>query len=311
MKKILSLDLRRLLLRSVFLIAFVIGGCAQIQSTLEPIREHPTLQNAARGVLIGKLYDRAAIAQRNRNTARLQETVRELEKLDPLAAAEQFVSAGLQLDSRAMKAAPSQRQKLAAESEEKYREALRISPQFPSKNATLLNALGYFLADRGKSQQEFQQAKQLTSEAIRIWDQAIEEVEDAPLSGPLVAARRYMRAITRDSHAWALFRLGEYEAARSEQLDSIQETQETAETVKAEVPADLYFHLGEIERALGNIEEAKTQYHQALQIEPDHQPSHDALRVLSEPVRHPHKPQTPAENHTDQTAYFHGYTRVL
>lgn len=286
---------RRIFLRSIFLLAFVIGGCAQSQSTLESLREHPTLRNAARGVLTGKLYDRAAIAQRNQNTTALKEVVKELEEFDPLAAAEQFVSAGLQLDSRAMNSEPAESSRLEAESSEKYREALRIAPQFSSKNATLLNALGYFLADRGEGIQDFQQAKQLTAEALKIWDNAIKEIEDAPLSGPLVSTRRYMRAITRDSYAWALFRLKEYEAARVEQKACIIEAEETAKTIKTTVPADLYFHLGEIEHVLKNIDEAKAQYKTALQIDPNHSPSLEALRRL-EPAQQKSPQQTPDGN---------------
>lgn len=290
---------RVLLLPASIAICFAAAGCAQSESTLASLRENPILRNAARAVLIGKSYDRAAIAARNNNPQAFQSATSEMEKIDPLAAAEQLVLAANQLDIRAMQLKnEAQRKQLETQAAEKYRHALRIAPEFSSRDANLLNALGYFLADRGESKSDFQKAEKFTRAALKIWDAEIAKYEDVPLSGPLLAELRFNRAQgPQDSLAWALFKQGRLKEARNEQLNVLKETQKYAPEIKATISGDLYFHMGEIERALGKFEAARKQYEAALKVEPDHTASSDALLVLppSTPVpRNPAPEELPA-----------------
>lgn len=273
---------RVLLFPALLTIPWLVGGCGQVESTLASLRENPVLKNAAQGVLMGKSYDRAAIAARNNDPKELEAAARELAKVDPLAAAEQLVSAAAELDGRAMMSKDEKvRKELEAMATQKYWEALRVSPDFPSKDAQLLNALGYFLADRGKSKTDFQKAEKFTRASLKIWDALITEAEGAPMSGPVVAVRKFLRAQgPQDSLAWALFKQGRFAEARREQIEAIKETEKNL-PVGEKVSAELYFHLGEMERALKNPEAARKQYQMALKVEPDHAPSVAALRSLT------------------------------
>ena len=164
--------------------AFSLGGCAGSGSTpggaLESLRQNVVLQNAARAALTGKVFDRAAIAVRNGDENALQNATSELEKIDPLAAAEQLVNAALWLDSRAHNEKNSAlKNDLENQAAQKYRQALKIAPNFPSQDATLLNALGYFLADRGTSPADFQTAEKLTRAALKLLDAEIKRDRSA------------------------------------------------------------------------------------------------------------------------------------
>jgi len=266
-------------------IPFFLGGCASEGSTLSSWRENQILKNAARAVLLGKTFDRATIARRNGDDKALLAAADELKKIDPLSAAEQLVAVASQLDGQAQISPDQSRKKiLTAQAAQKYRQALRISPDFPSRDASLLNALGYFLADRGQSKTDFQTSERLTRKAVKLWDDLVAKVEDAPLSGSILAARKFMRAITRDSLAWALFRQKKFEAARAEQKMAVKEAEETAPEMGEKVSADLYFHMAEIERSLKNIPSAKSNYQSALKVEPDHAPSQRALDSLQKTV---------------------------
>jgi len=257
---------RVLLFPALLSMPLFLGGCTSDGSTLAALRENPILRNAARAVLMGKAFDRAAIARRN-----------------GLAVAEQMVTAAAQLDRRAqLSKDQTQKKTLEAQANQKYREALRILPDFPSRNADLLNALGYFLADRGDSKNDFQTAERLTRASLTLWDASVKEVEGTPMSGEILAARKFMRANTRDSLAWALFRQGKFQNAKAEQLNALKEAEVSAGQINEKVPADLYFHLGGIERALKNFGAARKQYEAALKVEPKHAPSTNALKLLPE-----------------------------
>jgi tetratricopeptide (TPR) repeat protein len=302
-------------IRGVSFSAFVIGaaflsGCAGSGNTpdaLESLRENTVLQNAARAVLTGKVFDRAAIAVRNGDENALQNATDELEKINPLAAAEQLVKGALWLDVRAMNEKnPALKTELETEAAQKYRQALKIAPTFPSQNAMLLNTLGYFLADRGTSPKDFRTAEKLTRAALKLLDAEIAGIEGTPLSGTLLTIKKFERAQTaRDSLAWALFRQKKFEAARKEQIAAITESKANLPAGQ-KISAELYFHLAEIERALKNVFAAKANYEAALQVEPDHAPSLSGLRSLgrSTPGAKPEPPPNspPLENQTNDDA---------
>jgi tetratricopeptide (TPR) repeat protein len=272
--------------RAIFVFSVLaLAGCTGSGSTpgdaLESLRENAVLQNAARAVLTGKVFDRAAVAVRNGDENALENATAELEKIDPLAAAEQLVKGALWLDMRAMNEEnPRLKKELEDQAAQKYRQALRIAPNFPSQNAMLLNTLGYFLADRGTSTKDFQTAEKLTRASLKLLDAEIAETENTPLSGALLAMKKFERAQTaRDSLAWALFRQKKFEAARKEQIAAVSEAKANASTTRT-ISAELYFHLAEIERALKNIPAAKANYQAALKIDPNHTPSLQGLLSL-------------------------------
>lgn len=283
---------RVLLFPCLLVIPLAVAGCGQAESTLAQLRENEVVRNAARAVLLGNTYDRAAIARRNGDSQALMAAAIELEKLDPLAAAEHLVENAVQLDSRAMLARdPAAKKELEAEAAQKYREALRINPDFPSQNAQLLNALGYFLADRGTSKSDFVAAEKLTRAALKRWDELVEEMSELPLFSAPGEAARFSRAHgPQDSLAWALFKQGRFAEARKEQAAAIKAVEAAAPQIQGRISADLYYHLAEIERGLKNYAAAQKNYQAALKLEPDHEPSLRGLASLT-PAKQPAVPE--------------------
>jgi tetratricopeptide (TPR) repeat protein len=264
----------------------VLGGCAQREniSWQEELRSLPLLQKTARVFLTGQIYDHAIIALRDGNESALQNAQDELQMVAPLLAAEQAVRAAIVLDSRAQREKNEAiAEKLRASASKKYREALSIDANFDSTNPDLLNALGYYLAERGTSTTDFQTAEKLTRRALALYDQAIASLPDSTLS-PIrmtLAQARYSRAVgARDSLAWSLFRQRRYGEALKEQKSAVDEAAKNSALIEQPVPADLYYHQGEIYRALNKLDEAQKQYSKALDIEPDHQLSLRAKLAL-------------------------------
>ncbi len=277
------------------LLPLLLAGCQSTDKALSGLRETETLRNAARGVLMGKAYDQAAIAQRNQDSQALQAATAELSRIDPLAAAEQLVLAALRFDITADSSSDvKQKRTLEAQAAQKYREALRISPQFPSKNANLLNALGYFLADKGSSQKDFQTAEHLTRQALKQWDGMLEQLADTPFTGKARSLVEFSRAQgPQDSLAWALFKQKKYDEAARVQKDVLKTTEQAAPEIGEKITADLYYHYAEIQRARGDNETARTNYQIALKLEPDHKASRDALRTMPPVKSTPAKPALP------------------
>ncbi len=140
-----------------------------------------------------------------------------------------------------------------------YRAALAFLPSDETKWRDLspdtLNALGYFLAERGQSRAEFARAEKLTSLAIE-------------LSPARNSADRYSRAQgPTDSHAWALFRLGQTNAALAAQAEVIATLGENAKKYGAP-GAEVAYHWGAICRAAGREEDARAAFKYALSQNP-------------------------------------------
>lgn len=266
-----------LLIIVALICAQALGGCAQSDSVSwqEELRSLPLLQKTARVFLTGQIYDHAIIALRDGNESALQSAQGELQIVAPLLAAEQAVRVAVMFDGRAqLEKKEVIAEKLRASASKKYREALAIDANFDSRNPDLLNALGYYLAERGTSAEDFQSAEKLTRRALALYDQVIASLPDSTL-GPIrmtLAQARYSRAVgARDSLAWSLFRQRRYGEALKEQKAAVDEAAKNSALIEQPVPADLYYHLGEIYRALNKLDEAQKQYSKALDIEPDHQ----------------------------------------
>jgi tetratricopeptide (TPR) repeat protein len=288
--------IRRVLLCLVPTAALALSGCAPKDGAAwqEELRGTPVLQKAARAFLTGQIYDRATLALRDGNEAALQSAQDDLQIVAPQLAAEQAVRSAALLDDRAQGEKDATRASALRErAAKKYREALEIEPNFDSRDPDLLNALGYFLADRGTNTSDFQTAEKLTRRSLEIWNDLVKDAEDTALPGTnqLLAVRRFLRANTRDSLAWALFRQGKYPAAQKAQESAVDEAARTAPLLKQKVPADLYYHLGEILRAQGKLPQAAAQYRKALSVEPEHKLAARALKLLPPALRQP-APQT-------------------
>lgn len=249
-----------------------------------PMSFPPGIRNAARAVLVGEAYDNATIAEQNGDMAGVITADEELQKLKAdVSGVEQLVAQANQLDGVAETLQGQARVAEQAKAATLYREVLRLAPHFDSSDPQLLNGLGYFLADHGTAPDDFKEAERLTRRAVQLWDDKIKQLDTddkaRPFKALLASPYQANRAITRDSLAWALFKEGQYDAARTEQERALAECQ----AVEKDGPqdADLHFHLGEIYRALHRPNDARGQYQQALRLNPKHEESQRAVASLA------------------------------
>ena len=137
--------------------------------------------------------------------------------------------------------------------------------------AASLNNLGYPLAESGHSMQEFRRAEDLTRRSLGYWDKIIAAEPQKSETLPLL---RFNREVTaHDSLAWALYRQGRFEEALTEQTAAVT-------AAKADAPkgsqydsglAEMFYHLGKIQQALGHNTEARGAFAEALKFNPAHE----------------------------------------
>ena len=113
-------------------------------------------------------------------------------------------------------------------------EALRLN-----ENAQTLNDLGYNLADRGTTDEEFNRAVTLTKKAVAL----------AP-DNPLIL----------DSYGWALFKKNDLAGARRMLRESVDNAPLIAET---------HYHLGVVYAQLGLTTDAGREFDRALVLDPE------------------------------------------
>ncbi len=127
-----------------------------------------------------------------------------------------------------------------------WRAALALVPDEP----TLLNQVGYTLADEGTTPAEWNEALDLTRRAL---------------------AKAPNEAMIRDSYGWALYRLGDTKAAR-------RILRQAADDLPDE--PDAHYHLGVALAKLGLSNEARAEFTRTLRLRPDHEKAKTALAGL-------------------------------
>jgi tetratricopeptide (TPR) repeat protein len=125
-----------------------------------------------------------------------------------------------------------ERQKKFKESESTLRKALEIDPD----NATVLNNLGYFLADRNERLTE---AESLIRRAVNI----------EPTNGSFL-----------DSLGWLLYRQGKTEEARKYLEQAVYYSPRSA---------TIHDHLGDLYKKQGQVEKARAKWEEALKLSND------------------------------------------
>jgi tetratricopeptide (TPR) repeat protein len=253
-------------------LALLAGGCAAV-------RENSLAQSAARAVVTARSYDNIANAMKSGDDARLRANVDEMARVSSqsgaalrLSSAEQAVLEAVRGEADAAQLPRAARLDALEQAAQNYRRALALSPDFPSKDPQLLNALGYFLADRGTLPNDFVLAEKLTRRSVQLWDAELKKND--------VEALRAARATTLDSLAWALFRVNKLDEAEKQQREAIREARAT-NSLSAELP----LHLADILAKAGKVAEARAAYQESLtlqQNEPDaHERAKAALEKLS------------------------------
>lgn len=181
--------------------ATLLAGCTtsnqNISSTVGEIRPAASFSEVVRRGLrssqAARSYDRGLSALRRgdddallavANEMRASGAEREAQRLvlaaierdkrpSTLSAAERAVMMASALDSQAQRFEGAARDALRERSAAEYRNAQRSMPKFNSDDPMLLNALGYFLAERGESAEDFREAERLTRRALQLHDKQL------------------------------------------------------------------------------------------------------------------------------------------
>lgn len=235
-----------------------ISGCAKTSGSAPPL----VLQEMARSYLIGTTYDQALIAAQQDDQRALRYRLNRLDELNAtdisadlqLTHAEQLVRTAEGLDIQAQQTKnkdPEQWHQLQGEAGQKYRAALRWSSEFPSNDPMLLNALGYYLADRGSSKADFELAAELTARAIALLQKTItDNANTGTYNKRLLNQIQQQQAFTRDSYAWALYKLKRYADAETAQRAALAQAK-SGGLREHEGLVELESHLAKILKAEG------------------------------------------------------------
>ena len=279
------------------LLTLAAGGCVRQTASSHYGRQLINgLRTAARAVVSGHEYDRAdkaardgdkakeiAIYNRWRNHGFALEAVTYAPQLPPADLAEDEVADGAAIYGQVESPNDPRLRRATI----LFRRALRRDPYFDSIDPQKLNALGYFLADQGRGGQDYMLAERLTRRAVAMWDQAIAQM---PAQFEGAADIRFNQAITRDSLAWALYRLQRYDEARVQQETVIKEVSVIPANQLVMQPKVLHYHLGTIYAALHRYDEARREFITEIRIDPKSADAAQALQQL--PPATP--PATPA-----------------
>ena len=230
-----------------------LSGCGDTASSSSP---RQVLQTALQAREIGRVFDEGQRALQAGNVEALVQSSQQLRRLGAAreeqlltgGAAEQLVLDATRFDSAARPLSSTRKAQMQARAAQNYRLALRLSPNFASNNPELLNALGYFLANRGDSTADFQTGEKLVQRALAIYAKRLQV-------RPESAQLQFERAITRDSLAWALFRQKKYEQAWDEQKLAVAEAQSAGVQLGLQATdeslVELFTHWLQIGNALG------------------------------------------------------------
>lgn len=254
--------------------ATLLGGCARDESG-SPAGRNP-LRGMAAAYLAANAFDSTALALRRGDTDTLQRRASDLELASEaiphdealrLALAAASITSAVRAESLVSSAPDGLRRMVENEPPARYRAALSFLPEDPAPlGPELLNALGYFLADEGSSRADFERAVELTRLAL---EQSQAQAELLPAGSPERVLADWNRAVgPQDSYAWALFRAGQFEAARQQQeevLLTVRALRGMGPRLSPEIP----FHMAEIYRALNQKTEARRAYQLALRLDPD------------------------------------------
>lgn len=279
-------------LRPLFFVAALsmplyVSGCTGRASRPDADILGNGFKNAIRGMAAGRAFDQAVLALRRDDDTGFLQAIERLKRAGTpqsiqwardltLSRASAAVQRGWYYEMMAQ-GQPNAKKKWEERAMEKYRLALKMAPDFPSQSSILLNQLGYPLADRGTTTEDFQNAEKLTRRAVELEEKEIARRQSGSSAGQenIGDLRRKQAAGPRDSLAWALFKLRRYDEA-------LRESERAIADVKANPPSsllgrmepdslpELLYHLGAIHAALGHKEKARAAFDEALSRQPDH-----------------------------------------
>ena len=277
-----SCAIRRLFGWAPVVASLGLGGCAHGGAAAWTADSHLLIM--ARSVYGGNRIDDLTIDYRDHDKPNFITDYARLQKFpegllaQPLAelAGGQAVLDGTDYEAAATGVGTRSKSLLDRETAAEFDYALAIVPPDQSDQ---LNELGYELADKGTTQADFQLALQFTKLAIDDLDRGT--MADGSPYPQLI----YRRAITRDSYAWSLFKLGRYPEALATQRRAEKEASQTTRELHASMQPELLFHLGEMYRVSRRPLAAQRQYQKSLKFDPQFARSIKGLQDIQAQVR--------------------------
>ena len=294
------------------LCAVTLGGCASVQAPVGG-RAAAAPEGVAKSwgeawgrvkqaVRVGKAADDRFLAARDNNAERFASAQRDLALLQLYSPQEAEVMRGRAWSLEVAQATNlGEKARLEQEEAAAYRRALKMSPQgeLASRDPDLLNTLGYFLADKGHTPEDFEHAERLSRQALVEHDKAAQEARKQGEESAEFLNARLSHAITRDSLAWALYKqagvdgvgatraMGLLEEAAREQQAALDEARQALSALKGSAPrlsAELPYHLAMILRAQNALqpsakraEEAQGLLREAVALDPKLEAAREAL----------------------------------
>jgi tetratricopeptide (TPR) repeat protein len=235
-----------------------LGGCTSNGTNANPLR------GIAASVLYGNAVDRARLAVGRRDvdgmTSATEDIIRAQNALTNRPAdarsAKNLAMQGVQFLDIAVEKSGTEKEHFLSLADRKYREAImQVQKEGGVKaiDAVTLNSIGYYLADNGKTVDDWKLAVVLTKASYDRWP-----IPKGTASA-LARARRANGA--QDSYAWALFKMGRFQEALAQQEEVVTTVRSIA---PQELSAEVVFHMAEIYRVVGEIEKARREYATAL-----------------------------------------------
>ena len=236
-----------------------LAGCAQNEAG------EGFFQSALRDITLARAYDGAQIALKRGDQSGLDDLGAQIrarmarqngaaDTQDAQLArvfVRQFVDSAMIWENQSVLTQGKSRENARKKSARNYRSALLFLPSKTKDSAFLkslgaqnLNALGYFLADRGENLADWTRAEALTRLAVE-------------LSPRNTAFEEFDRAVgPQDSHAWALYKMGRFSEARELQTQVLQLIGKSKNVGETQISPDIPFHMGAIFKALGQSRQA-------------------------------------------------------
>lgn len=252
----------KLVLGLALLAPLAIGGCAASG-------KGPSFGNIGRNFADdwtgARSYDRATTALGRGDLGRVREVGRDLNSRIEGGSRGAFAIASTWIGARSSEATgleqeasatsdPFERGQTRRDANRLYRGALAFLPSnrriLRRFDPVTLNSLGFFLAEHGSNQKDFQRAADLTHLSLE-------------LSPATNSVERFQRATgPQDSYAWALFKQGQTAKALATQIEVLS-TLSDKSYKNYPINAEVVYHMGAILRVAGHEEQARAAFRTA------------------------------------------------
>jgi tetratricopeptide (TPR) repeat protein len=249
------------------------------------------LQPVARAVVVAAEFDRGSRALVDEDDKALLSAYQNLHLIGARTVARQLATSAIDVlvqraNTMAFEASglhQTQAAQLAVRADNENKLAQQLAGDYAGDDAISLNVVGYMLADKGTSTNDWARAERMTRRAVEILESNRAASRGAAISRYLLL----QTALTRDSLAWALFREKRFTEALTQQQKALREWRECGAPTADDTVADLHYHLGEIWLGLGKRANARSEFETAVKCRPGSVLAVNALGRMGNGAAHP------------------------